>query len=453
MPFRKSALICLLVCVMSLSACVESPVSSTNVIGFESPASTLSQARAYVLDAKAQLASPFYRQLSVAEPRNSEAVFFDVAIRLDENRSALMKAAEITKTLRPGNVLLGAKRSAAELASVHAIAEDAAHRIERALESSFDPIVIGQLQSLPGQSIDVVFDRLELAEMGLRLRSLLFELEIAVNLNFDGAEALDAELEGIRAGIYEKDPTCAQRDLPHSLAVTCVNRVLAAGLALLRGDKNRRFANALTLSDTEKLRQNFTRLQRIVALARSLGASRAPLDPMQSQYFRDIHLGNEKLHECLVGRCIVRFAEQGVLVDLPAFFTRLPRDLRQFLPKRFEYPDSIATMSDFLGGIELNDPTIGGLFPNGDGLAKAKGTNFAEGLAIYFALLTAWALPDPTHLPLAILPLRVGPFDALYAKADECSRDLGSCLMELGKSLNQSYGTKAFAIGPMSAAF
>lgn len=397
----KSKFIFIIQCgiLLGLLACSRSPV----YLGYPEnaqPAKTLEEARQAVISGQAVLADDFYRSTYENNPMNPEYAYFHAAITLAKEKKEMR---EFSEDLKPNHVLRGLKKMQREVLPnrIQAL-EKVRGLLLTGLNTPFDPIDLGETRypyMRPDEQGDhVILDRFDLVNMSSMLETDLLFFQLLSGVNLEDVEVFDRELEKIQKDVYKKRPECKKSK---SKAILCINEILEKGLNLVHTSNDPRIQKIFTISEETRkwVKTASLSLKEQLLLFLQLAKERSKL-PQEKRYFTASPTSDEELS---VIKCFLKkhrfplFEKVEVLFDLPGFLNNLPSDLRVLMPRKMKYPKGgtdEGNLDDILDGIELLDSTIGGLFPNGDLLKKAKGQEEASVVVIYFYLITAWARPD-----------------------------------------------------------
>jgi hypothetical protein len=396
---------------LAISAgCINSPVSSYAVKPSDSPAKDLTEARKAILENKASLSGDFYSALRAANPSNPEAALMDAAIFLEKKAK---EVGNIGPDFKPGQVLKGLVNFQSSLSKVVEAQKEGLTRVLPALATPFEPYSLGSRHWYEGSpAYEEILDQAGLYAFATELQLGKIGSDAGVAVNLSGVDEFDGGLEAIKKSVYDAHPECSKTEDPYSKKnLLCVNEVLEKGLNLLLHSSNPKISSLFTLSDDGRkaMRESYDSFKKLITKLKELSLARPALANSSSYYIYGPDFKSKtsaSIFDCLEGPCQLNFHDRNtheekepLILDVSNFLKNAPNDLRKLMPKHFEVKEALFSSShdrdidSTLEAIQLVDPTLGGLFPNGDLIEKLKGSEEAGYGLIYFVLITAWAFP------------------------------------------------------------
>ncbi len=411
--FMKNQFIVLSMFVLSFSACMDSgPLSSSALEKDSSQAQvkTLSEARQAVLEYKASLGTKFYGAAYKAEPSNPEYAYMASALYFaSEGKKADKQGEQVLEKIKPNKVLVGLKEFQKSLMPMVNVFAQSYRLLSTGLSTPFDPLSLGTRAPYYDntKTEEVFLDRVALFDFSSDVLGQWTLMSFFSAINFKTVEVFDKKLEALRKEVFASTPECKSKE--GEKKAVCKNKLINAGLDLLLTSKDPKVVSLFTLSkpNRERVAKVFKAFQKNALTAKEMLKDRPVLSEMlkdrlsvapdNTVYFAEADKFNDKDFKCLFEQCELDFyvsegEKRKVVMDLPAFFKNPPADLRKFFPKSMNF--ALSDVNEFLRSVQLVDATFGGLFPNGDLVEKAIGSNDSESVAMFFAIMTAWAHPD-----------------------------------------------------------
>lgn len=357
-------------------------------------ATTLADARMAVLKRESNAARSFYEDLRSREAENTEAIYMTTALKWNNN---LPKPA-INGEPRPNQVL-------SYLSAGQVALRPLTRWIKRSIASDFDryssalafaPISLGK-----HFDEETFFDVGSIWTTSMQAYGVGYGLQLAQAINLAAGPDLDTALIELREAVYAT-PECRGENLADRARLACAQRVMDQGLAKLH--KHSAYASFLDVDPSkmealnellQKVQRTFTELKGSIATRPSLGENQGYLTFLPSA--PEV----ESMSCFLEGVCNYEF-ETGktIKIDVATFLRTLDehRGLRALIPTKVKVVDRVSTrLPEFFRGLEFADPTLGGLFPDGDLLEKARAnprSELAMMAAGFVEIMTAWAFGD-----------------------------------------------------------
>lgn len=388
----------------------------------KTPATTLEEARQNILDGYAQFASDFYKAQFRENPNIPENAYFAAAFELKEHPEAFSLPG--IKDFEPGHVLAELKKAQEEVKTHLEQQSNLESILASGLMTEFEPFKLGTTGTSPYSS-EYWFDRAGLYSFAVDIKAWRSMNQTLASINLDKVSDFDQALEEIYRKIYKEDASCSEaaRKDHREVSLKCANQAIAQGLELLHEPRKAPAIGSLfTVSDQdrENIKLSYNSFLDSVSQAQNPSLKRKPFERHDQEFIvgelnqlmaprEDDDQSDNPLNfrQCLISQCDLKLTDKEtrqqriVKIDIPAFMRNFPKDLRVLFPEKVVYPDlgeDLEGVGEALKNLQLKDPTLGGLIPDGDLISKAIGTDEAGAVTVIFMLLTAWALPsDSMH--------------------------------------------------------
>lgn len=349
-------------------------------------ARTLDDARMAIASRRSKSARMFYQQQFKADPAQAEPVYVLSALDMEAGFS---RSWDKVSQPKPGHVMAWLP----ELQFHTRPPFNLVKRLQQTyysqpLRMDFAPIEMGTVDGMrrlfDAASAVAVYMGIELTREWLQLTQMI---------QLQGVETLDRKLVEARKEIWGRLECAADVN-----AVACAQATMNRALKLFHDTQDRDFGTAFTLSTNAGRVVALNAQQMVKTMNAFLSAMtrREPLGRNAEYLVRSPKPENLQLAGCLAGACRTPW---GVRVDIPGFLRKLAvgRDLRVLVPTQVTVVErgsrNPADLAKFFRGLVFKDPTLGGLFPDGDLVRTAlrePNSQIARFVWAYCGLFTDW---------------------------------------------------------------